>query len=56
MQAKKAEAAEVSRVAAPPPAAEAPADPSVKKLPVGNSVSSIHVNYNYFEVGTGQVK
>uniref|UniRef100_A0A8C9X7T2 SEC23 interacting protein n=1 Tax=Sander lucioperca TaxID=283035 RepID=A0A8C9X7T2_SANLU len=31
-----------------------PADPSVKKLPVGNSVS-IHVDYNYFEVGTGQV-
>uniref|UniRef100_A0A8C9X4B9 SEC23 interacting protein n=1 Tax=Sander lucioperca TaxID=283035 RepID=A0A8C9X4B9_SANLU len=46
--------AEVCQVAAPPPAAAAPADPSVKKLPVGNSVS-IHVDYNYFEVGTGQV-
>ncbi|XP_031731709.1 SEC23-interacting protein [Anarrhichthys ocellatus] len=49
---KKAELKEVSQVAAPPPAAEALSDPSVKKLPVG---SSIHVDYNYFEVGTGQV-
>lgn len=49
---KKAELKEVSQVAAPPPAAEALPDPSVKKLPVG---SSIHVDYNYFEVGTGQV-
>ncbi|XP_068582326.1 SEC23-interacting protein [Cebidichthys violaceus] len=49
---KKAELKEVSQVAAPPPAAEALPDPSVKKLPVGNS---IHVDYNYFEVGTGQV-
>uniref|UniRef100_A0A1A8KAM5 SEC23 interacting protein n=1 Tax=Nothobranchius kuhntae TaxID=321403 RepID=A0A1A8KAM5_NOTKU len=38
-------------VVAPPPAA----DPTTKKLPVGNTVSSIHVDYNYFEVGTGQV-
>lgn len=49
---KRAEVKEVSQVAAPPPAAEAPPDLSVKKLPVGNS---IHVDYNYFEVGTGQV-
>uniref|UniRef100_A0AAQ5YX85 SEC23 interacting protein n=1 Tax=Amphiprion ocellaris TaxID=80972 RepID=A0AAQ5YX85_AMPOC len=27
----------------------------VKELPVGNAVSSVHVDYNYFEVGTGQV-
>uniref|UniRef100_A0A8P4GM35 SEC23 interacting protein n=1 Tax=Dicentrarchus labrax TaxID=13489 RepID=A0A8P4GM35_DICLA len=47
--------AEVSQVAAPPPAAEALPDPSVKTLPAGNTVSSIHVDYNYFEVGTGQV-
>ncbi|XP_035519218.1 SEC23-interacting protein [Morone saxatilis] len=47
--------AEVSQVAAPPPAAEALPDPSVKMLPAGNTVSSIHVDYNYFEVGTGQV-
>ncbi|XP_039994684.1 SEC23-interacting protein [Xiphias gladius] len=52
-QEKKAE--EVSQVAAPAAAAEALPDPAVKKLPVGNTVSSIHVNYNYFEVGTGQV-
>ncbi|XP_059215534.1 SEC23-interacting protein [Centropristis striata] len=53
-QEKKAEVKEVSPVAAPAPAAEAPPDPSVKKLPVGNTVS-VHVDYNYFEVGTGQV-
>ncbi|KAM8739268.1 SEC23-interacting protein [Acanthopagrus schlegelii] len=52
---KKAEVKEVIQVAAPPPAVETPPDSSVMKLPVGNSVSSIHVNYNYFEVGTGQV-
>ncbi|XP_068424671.1 SEC23-interacting protein [Clinocottus analis] len=49
---KRAEVKEVSQVAAPPPAAEAPPGLSVKRLPVGNSV---HVDYNYFEVGTGQV-
>lgn len=54
-QEKKAEVKEVSQAAAPPQAAEALPDPTVKKLPVGNTVSSIHVNYNYFEVGTGQV-
>lgn len=54
-QEKKAEVKEVSQVEAPPPEAGAPPDPSVKKLPAGNTVSSIHVNYNYFEVGTGQV-
>lgn len=55
-QEKKAEVKEVSQVAAPLPGAEVLPDPSMKKLPVGNNVSSIHVNYNYFEVGTGQVK
>ncbi|XP_018536501.1 SEC23-interacting protein [Lates calcarifer] len=54
-QEKKAEAKEVSQVTAPPPVAEALPDPAVKKLPTGNTVSSIHVDYNYFEVGTGQV-
>lgn len=54
-QEKKAEVKEVSQAATPPQAAEALPDPTVKKLPVGNTVSSIHVNYNYFEVGTGQV-
>ncbi|XP_069546066.1 SEC23-interacting protein [Brachyistius frenatus] len=41
-------------VAVPPPAPEALPD-LVKKRPVGNAVSSVHVNYNCFEVGTGQV-
>ncbi|AWP14327.1 putative SEC23-interacting protein [Scophthalmus maximus] len=54
-QEKKAEVKEVNQVLAAPPAAEALPDPAVKTLPVGNTVSSIHVNYNYFEVGTGQV-
>ncbi|XP_056615973.1 SEC23-interacting protein [Triplophysa dalaica] len=30
-------------------------DPANSKLPVGRRMSSIHVNYNYFEIGTGQV-
>lgn len=55
-QAQKAEVKEVSQAAAPPPAAEAPPDQSTKKLQAGSSISSIHVNYNYFEVGTGQVE
>lgn len=54
-QEKKAEVKEVDQVAAPPPAAEALPDPSAKKPEVGNAVSSVHVNYNYFKVGTGQV-
>lgn len=53
-QEKKAEVKDVSQVVAPP-AAEALPDPAVKKLPVGRTVSSVHVDYNYFEVGTGQV-
>ncbi|XP_041645665.1 SEC23-interacting protein [Cheilinus undulatus] len=52
-QEKKAEVKEASQAVAQ--AAEALPDTSVKKLPVGNSFSSIHVDYNYFEVGTGQV-
>uniref|UniRef100_A0A3Q1F6F9 SEC23 interacting protein n=2 Tax=Acanthochromis polyacanthus TaxID=80966 RepID=A0A3Q1F6F9_9TELE len=53
---KKAEVREVSQAAAPTPAAaEALAVAAVKQLPVGHAVSSIHVDYNYFEVGTGQV-
>lgn len=56
-QQQKAEVKEVSQLAAaaPPPPAQGLPEPSVKKLPVGNSVSSIHVDYNCFEVGTGQV-
>ncbi|XP_038613532.1 SEC23-interacting protein [Tachyglossus aculeatus] len=30
-------------------------DQTKRKLPVGASVSSVHVDYDYFEVGTGQV-
>lgn len=29
---------------------------SKRKLPVGASVSSVNVDYEYFEVGTGQVR
>lgn len=54
-QEKKAEVKEVSPVAALPPAAEAAPESPSKKLPVGSAVSSIHVNYDYFAVGTGQV-
>lgn len=57
-QAAQENKAEVSQVVAPPPppaAAEALPDLTVKKLPAGNTISSIHVDYNYFEVGTGQV-
>lgn len=55
-QEKKAEVKEASQVAAPPPAAEAAPQCPANKLPVGNAVSSIHVNYDYFAVGTGQVR
>ncbi|KAF3842361.1 hypothetical protein F7725_024312 [Dissostichus mawsoni] len=53
-QAAREKKAEVSQAAAPPPppAAEAPPESSV--LPVGNSMH-VHVDYDYFEVGTGQV-
>ncbi|XP_051945874.1 SEC23-interacting protein-like [Xyrauchen texanus] len=30
-------------------------DPANCKLPVGRTMSSIHVDYNHFEIGTGQV-
>lgn len=29
---------------------------SKRKLPVGASVSSVSIDYEYFEVGTGQVR
>ncbi|XP_008104997.1 SEC23-interacting protein isoform X2 [Anolis carolinensis] len=32
-----------------------PQDPSKRRLSVGTSVSSAHIDYEYFEVGTGQV-
>ncbi|PWA26033.1 hypothetical protein CCH79_00001347 [Gambusia affinis] len=49
-QQRKTEAKEESRAAVPQPASSATTKP-----PVGSTVSSVHVNYNYFEVGTGQV-
>ncbi|XP_074531450.1 SEC23-interacting protein [Halichoeres trimaculatus] len=52
---KRAEPQEVPPLGVPPAAAEARTDSSVKSPPGGNAFSSIHVNYNYFEVGTGQV-
>lgn len=55
-QEKKAEVKEASQAAAPPPVAQAAPESPANKLPVGNAVSSIHVNYDYFAVGTGQVR
>ncbi|XP_036402984.1 LOW QUALITY PROTEIN: SEC23-interacting protein [Megalops cyprinoides] len=46
----------VSAIATPtqlPDSHSVPATP--RSLPVGGTVSSMHVDYNYFEVGTGQV-
>uniref|UniRef100_A0A672GVY3 SEC23 interacting protein n=1 Tax=Salarias fasciatus TaxID=181472 RepID=A0A672GVY3_SALFA len=54
-QEKKEELKEVGPAEAPPPSADVHPDSSVKKLPVGKTVSSVHVDYNCFEVGTGQV-
>uniref|UniRef100_A0AAQ5XHN2 DDHD domain-containing protein n=1 Tax=Amphiprion ocellaris TaxID=80972 RepID=A0AAQ5XHN2_AMPOC len=45
----------LNKLVTPTPAAEALANAAIKQLPVGNAVSSVHVDYNYFEVGTGQV-
>ncbi|XP_063731600.1 SEC23-interacting protein isoform X2 [Eleginops maclovinus] len=54
-QAAREKKAEVIQAAArPPPAAEATPESSVNKLPVGNTMH-VHVDYDYFEVGTGQV-
>ncbi|CAJ1066588.1 SEC23-interacting protein isoform X1 [Xyrichtys novacula] len=54
-QEKKAELKELSRAEVVPGATEALPDTSALKPPAGNTFSSIHVDYNYFEVGTGQV-
>ncbi|CAG04716.1 unnamed protein product [Tetraodon nigroviridis] len=54
-QENKAEVREVAQVTALPSPAETALESLAKKLPVGNAVSSIHVNYDYFAVGTGQV-
>ncbi|XP_016298417.1 SEC23-interacting protein-like [Sinocyclocheilus anshuiensis] len=39
----------------PPVQTEPTPDSAVSKLPAGRTMSSIHVDYNYFEIGTGQV-
>ncbi|KAF6725648.1 SEC23-interacting protein [Oryzias melastigma] len=52
---KKTEEVKDSQAAATQAATEAAADSTVKRLPAGNATSSVHVNYDYFEVGTGQV-
>lgn len=54
-QENKAEAKEVSQISALPSPADAAPEAPAKKLPVGRSISSVHVNYDYFAVGTGQV-
>ncbi|CAL8257070.1 unnamed protein product [Lota lota] len=55
LAAQEKKAQEVSQEVVPTPAATPLADTVAMKLPVGKTSSSIHVDYNYFEVGTGQV-
>ena len=52
-QEKKAEVKEVVPTQAAP---EPLPDHTATKLPVGRNPHPVHVDYNYFEVGTGQVK
>ncbi|XP_063048053.1 SEC23-interacting protein [Engraulis encrasicolus] len=54
-EAAKAAAKEVLKEAPPPQNTEPAPAPVPSKPPVGRTVSSIHVDYNYFEIGTGQV-
>lgn len=53
-QEKKVEV-KASQEGMPTQTAEPPPETTFKKLPVGKTVSSIHVDYDYFAVGTGQV-
>lgn len=46
---------EVTPLTALPCPAETAPESLAKQLPVGNAVSSVHVHYDYFAVGTGQV-
>ncbi|XP_041921612.1 SEC23-interacting protein isoform X3 [Alosa sapidissima] len=46
---------DVVKEAPPPQNAEPVPTPVSSKPPVGRTMSSIHVDYNYFEIGTGQV-
>lgn len=55
VQEKKEEIKGVSQEVMPAQVSDPLPETSHKKVPVGGTVSSIHVDYNYFEVGTGQV-
>ncbi|KAJ8014332.1 hypothetical protein DPEC_G00039140 [Dallia pectoralis] len=52
---KAAEVKAASQEVIPVQSSEHLSVPNTIKLPVGGTYSSIHVDYNYFEVGTGQV-
>uniref|UniRef100_A0A9J8B6T1 SEC23 interacting protein n=1 Tax=Cyprinus carpio carpio TaxID=630221 RepID=A0A9J8B6T1_CYPCA len=54
-QAEKTVEKEEPKETQPPVQTEPTPHPAVSKLPVGRTMSSIHVDYNYFEIGTGQV-
>ncbi|XP_052007223.1 SEC23-interacting protein [Xyrauchen texanus] len=52
---EKTVAQEKPKETLPPLQTEPTPDSASNKLPVGRNMSSIHVDYNYFEIGTGQV-
>uniref|UniRef100_A0A4W5NYJ2 SEC23 interacting protein n=1 Tax=Hucho hucho TaxID=62062 RepID=A0A4W5NYJ2_9TELE len=52
---KAAEVKVASQEVVPAQLSESLPGPGTMKLPVGGTYSSVHVDYNYFEVGTGQV-
>lgn len=52
---KAAEVKVASQDVVPAQSTEPLPGPGTTKLPVGGTYSSVHVDYNYFKVGTGQV-
>ncbi|CAB1312434.1 unnamed protein product [Coregonus sp. 'balchen'] len=52
---KAAEVKVASQEVVPAQSSEPLPGPGTTKLPVGGTYSSVHVDYNYFEVGTGQL-
>nr|XP_046209534.1 SEC23-interacting protein-like isoform X3 [Oncorhynchus gorbuscha] len=52
---KAAEVKVASQEVVPAQSIEPLPGPGTTKLPVGGAYSSVHVDYNYFDVGTGQV-
>uniref|UniRef100_A0A4W5PNR4 SEC23 interacting protein n=1 Tax=Hucho hucho TaxID=62062 RepID=A0A4W5PNR4_9TELE len=52
---KAAEVKVASQEVVPAQSSEPLPGPGTTKLPVGGTYSSVHVDYNYFDVGTGQV-